>query len=339
VRLCQSDEPRGRDFSRVPVQRSCGCGCDQSPLPPDAIFRMATHGSGSEIPYRREMESAFDESFSDVRAYVGRSDPMMLLGANAATRGAQVVFRDFRPSKEVVGHELAHVVQNRRASFASGPELSHRSDPTEIEAERVGASVAAGGRGNVQSGASHDILLQRKEEGAAPGGIPPDLAAEIEKIRSRGEPSEEDLRRLGRLAVARMGPQGVAAAAKRQAVPGAERRQREARSNAGTIHRQSPGEAAAATAGTMWWLTLVDGPLPIGDIVYGALIVGAAVTAAMAGDAAIKAKCSANLEQCLESPWQPDWNKEDFGPRKDCGACYRECVHALGVWPDYKCPR
>ncbi len=48
--------------------------------------------------------------------------------------------------------------------------------------------------------------------------------------------------------------------------------------------------------------------------------------------------CDALLVQCLNNPWQPDWNKGDFGPRKDCGACYRECKHAGGVWPYYKCP-
>ena len=49
--------------------------------------------------------------------------------------------------------------------------------------------------------------------------------------------------------------------------------------------------------------------------------------------------CNKPLEECLENPWQPDWNREDFGPRKDCGACYRECKHAGGIWPEYKCPR
>jgi hypothetical protein len=48
--------------------------------------------------------------------------------------------------------------------------------------------------------------------------------------------------------------------------------------------------------------------------------------------------CMAKLVECLENPWQPAWNVPDFGRRKDCGACYRECVHAQGEWPEYKCP-
>jgi hypothetical protein len=105
----------------------------------------------------------------------------------------------------------------------------------------------------------------------------------------------------------------------------------------------SPGQAATATAGTMWWLTLVDGPLPVGDIVYGIMIVGAALAAASVAtasvaDAAVEQICARHLTNCLENPWQPDWNRNQFGPRKDCGACYRECKLALGIWPSYKCP-
>ena len=48
--------------------------------------------------------------------------------------------------------------------------------------------------------------------------------------------------------------------------------------------------------------------------------------------------CRRLLDLCLENPWQPDWNRDDFGPKKDCGACYRECKNDGGAWPFYKCP-
>jgi hypothetical protein len=48
--------------------------------------------------------------------------------------------------------------------------------------------------------------------------------------------------------------------------------------------------------------------------------------------------CRASMIACLENPWQPEWNRVRFGMRKDCGACYRECRHAGGRWPHYKCP-
>ena len=48
-------------------------------------------------------------------------------------------------------------------------------------------------------------------------------------------------------------------------------------------------------------------------------------------------ECEKKRDECLENPWQPASNR-DFGVRKDCGACFRECRHSGGVWPEYKCP-
>ncbi|MBW2740371.1 MAG: DUF4157 domain-containing protein [Deltaproteobacteria bacterium] len=47
--------------------------------------------------------------------------------------------------------------------------------------------------------------------------------------------------------------------------------------------------------------------------------------------------CDEQLLRCLENVWQPNWNR-DYGRRKDCGACNRECKLAGGIWPYYKCP-
>lgn len=53
----------------------------------------------------------------------------------------------------------------------------------------------------------------------------------------------------------------------------------------------------------------------------------------------IEKLCMPWLLQCLGDKYQPDWNIDDFGPQKDCQACFEECKHASGFWPDYKCPR
>jgi hypothetical protein len=45
------------------------------------------------------------------------------------------------------------------------------------------------------------------------------------------------------------------------------------------------GSAAASWVGSMWWLTLVDGPLPIGDALYG---LGILVSGGLAGYVAYK---------------------------------------------------
>jgi RHS repeat-associated protein len=48
--------------------------------------------------------------------------------------------------------------------------------------------------------------------------------------------------------------------------------------------------------------------------------------------------CAIQLERCLENPWQPQWNRRLYGPRKNCGDCYAECKKHGGLWPVYKCP-
>lgn len=55
------------------------------------------------------------------------------------------------------------------------------------------------------------------------------------------------------------------------------------------------------------------------------------------GPLEIEAQCMPLLIECLENPTHP--KPKTWGPRKDCNACFQECKHQKGVWPDYKCPR
>lgn len=64
----------------------------------------------------------------------------------------------------------------------------------------------------------------------------------------------------------------------------------------------------------------------------------AAAAAAMTTDD-IERRCMEKLHQCLENPWQPEWNREVFGHRKECRGCYRLCKSQAGTWPENKCPR
>lgn len=115
-------------------------------------------GSGQPLApaTRRAMESAFDTDFGDVRVHTSprAGAAAEALGARAFTVGSDVVFARGRyrpgvPSGErLIAHELAHVVQQRRAG-ASGlalfPEVvSSPSHPAEREAERA-ASLAVRG--------------------------------------------------------------------------------------------------------------------------------------------------------------------------------------------------
>lgn len=287
-RKCDCREPEGV------LRRSLAASAALQPAAPSSAFEMATRGSNQSVPYRADMEAAFGERFHDVTAYVGRPREMAMLGAVAATQDTRIAFRDVHPSRETVAHELVHVVQQRQTgAAASGPaRLSEPNEPAEQEATRLAARVAAGQSVSVRQRGSG---LARQSEPPRPGAAPraataPELPAEllaaVQAMLARSEGGSDDdaaLAQLGQLAARRLGPQGVVAVAEQAGVPGATRRveETEAATARGTIHRQA-AEAAAATAGTMWWLTLVDGPLPIGDIVYGALILGAAFAASRA---------------------------------------------------------
>lgn len=81
---------------------------------------VAKSGPSGPIPYQMEMEKQFGQNFCDVRVYTGPAAKRAceMLGAKAFTQGNHVVFKDASPSRELIAHELAHVVQQR-----SGPPI------------------------------------------------------------------------------------------------------------------------------------------------------------------------------------------------------------------------
>lgn len=346
-----SESPGGQRLAPV-VQRAfrtVGLPQPRQTLDPALIFAYGARGMPAHVPYRAEMEQRFGTDFSTVQAHLGQSHATAALGATAAANGEAIIFRDQHPDKKTVAHELTHVVQYRRGARSAAPRnrtsISRPSDPAEREAERVAEDVAAGHPARVTAQRGSAIFRQEDPGAEHPENpilarmLPPDL---LEEASSRGNVSPEslsktDIEALGKLVLQRLGREQVEALGEVAGIDlpvpeDAPEEEVAAASTRNTIFRQ-----VAETAATMWWLTLVDGPLPIGDIIYGALIITAAVTAAAAADH-VRRTCSARLDGCLESPWQPDWNREDFGPRKDCSACYRECVLAGGIWPSYKCP-
>jgi Domain of unknown function (DUF4157)/Contact-dependent growth inhibition CdiA C-terminal domain len=123
-------------------RRSPGTGL---PGDPDVVFERATSGSPSDVPYRDEMELAFGAEFSLVRVHLGRDATLAGLGARAATRGEEIAFAAAVPERELVAHELAHVLQARRGgSTSSEDRVSRPGDPAEEEAARAAREVTAG---------------------------------------------------------------------------------------------------------------------------------------------------------------------------------------------------
>jgi len=117
-------------------------------MSPEETARSGFTDSVEEVPFRAEMEHSFGRSFADVRAYRGPNAraAATALGARAYTRGMQIAFGEDSPSKEVVAHELTHVVQAGEADggVRAKSAVSSAGDAHEREADRVGGLVASG---------------------------------------------------------------------------------------------------------------------------------------------------------------------------------------------------
>ncbi len=113
-----------------------------------------TLGGGSPLPdeLRSSMERSFSTDFSAVRVH--ESDAASAVGARAFARGDDLCFApgQFDPAsaggRELVGHELAHVVQQREGRVApttAQGDAGIVADPAlEAEADELGARAARG---------------------------------------------------------------------------------------------------------------------------------------------------------------------------------------------------
>jgi hypothetical protein len=132
---------------------------------PQAAFAQATSGGGAAVPFRGEMERSFGQDFSGVQAHVGRAPEMASLQAEAATVGDRVAFASASPSRELVAHELTHVVQQRQsggpAGVAAKGEVSEPGEAAEVEADHVAARAAAGERVAVREAPTSGIHAKR----------------------------------------------------------------------------------------------------------------------------------------------------------------------------------
>lgn len=110
-------------------------------------------GGGAPLPgaVRQQMERSFGADFAGVRVHHGGQADA--LGAEAYTQGNDVTFASGRfdasstAGLALIGHELAHVVQQRDGRVASGQARGAAIDPDpalEVEAEAAGARAAAG---------------------------------------------------------------------------------------------------------------------------------------------------------------------------------------------------
>jgi hypothetical protein len=144
-----------------PAQRALA-----APIPAVAARQPPRGAAGRPLPAaaRRDMEAFFGHDFSSVRVHEGPQAPS--LGAVAYTQGNDIHFSPgkFRPEgaagRELLGHELTHVVQQRagrvpvpqgslgkRAPINADPALEAEADGLGRMAARSARPPAAGGGG------------------------------------------------------------------------------------------------------------------------------------------------------------------------------------------------
>jgi hypothetical protein len=128
-----------------------------------SMLQMLRETSGSQaLPdgLRLQMESALHTDFSSVRIH-SNSSAALALGARAYTRGNELHFApgQYQPTtsegRRIVGHELAHVVQQRQGRVQATREVNgvgiNDHAALEAEADRWGAMAERGQQAPVQS--------------------------------------------------------------------------------------------------------------------------------------------------------------------------------------------
>jgi hypothetical protein len=115
-------------------------------------------GQGLESGVRRQMESAFGADFSGVRVHTGPEAHSLNRDVNAVafTTGQDVFFRQgaYDPGssggRELLAHELTHVVQQGGAGIQAKLSVSQPGDPLEREADEAARAVMRDEQGGLQ---------------------------------------------------------------------------------------------------------------------------------------------------------------------------------------------
>jgi hypothetical protein len=159
---------------------------------------VGSGGSALDPGTRSTMESAFGQSFDDVRVHTDAqaSASAESVGANAYTVGSDIVFKggQFDPGsaagQRTIAHELAHVVQQSRgpvdgSDAPGGIKVSDPSDRFERAAESTADQVMASVSASQPSASSAAPAVQREED---------ELASAISAVqRDDAVPEEEEM--------------------------------------------------------------------------------------------------------------------------------------------------
>ena len=166
-----------------------GMGAEKSEeVGPGAESRPHGPAHALDAGSQSEMETAFGEDLGDVRVHTGKGagDAAEHLGARAFTSGRDIYFNEgeYNPStregKELLAHELAHVLQQRGgAPDTQANRVGTAGDAFEREAHEAAAAVTGGGRHQVL-GRADAPAIQREDKAKQPS--PPTIKSHPQAI-------------------------------------------------------------------------------------------------------------------------------------------------------------
>lgn len=102
-------------------------------------------GGGQELPFRKDIEASYGVDLGGVRAHMGgsASEACEGLGASGYASGSDIAFSTASPSKHLVAHEAAHVVQQKAGVHLSS-KVGKAGDSYEVNADAAADRVVAG---------------------------------------------------------------------------------------------------------------------------------------------------------------------------------------------------
>jgi hypothetical protein len=189
-----SPRVRAAATARAIVHRKCACGgsCDDCRKAretdvhrhaagttdvdqvPDVVHEtLSAPGQALDAAARELFESRFRQDFSGVRVHADprASESAAAVNALAYTVGRNIVFAagqyspDTSGGRELLAHELAHVVQDGGRGSGRPTAVSRRGDPTERSADALARSaMTTTARDAHAGGQSRAGVVQRQEE-------------------------------------------------------------------------------------------------------------------------------------------------------------------------------
>lgn len=179
--------------------------------PLEDAWAEATAGAPAPLPHREALEASFGRPLGHIEVHTGPAARALLdrLGAEAATRGDEVLLAEPEPAPSTVAHEVAHVLQVDEADDVGLSEeapaaIAAEDHPAEAEAERVADAVAAGGAPGAPAETlpGGAIALRRtvRNEGDPELDLPPITVPErTEPVRTRRREADGEGTGAGRV--------------------------------------------------------------------------------------------------------------------------------------------